>query len=451
MKSLRSQMRIDRNNLLKLMAVLTLFTILLIPLFPRLIYATVYVGLFLMIGIFYFTFSVNWISVLTIFFALAFISLGPGIYFIVLENTIMQYNPYSVILVGMILILIGYMCGAIGNRKKRKTRKKFHGTIPWKISLYGTYMVSTLAWLIYYISYRGLLSGNLENGRIEAMSGSGALIYIAQLHIMTVVFLFIESKKKYIPKQVFWPLCVFALIQLLSMGFRSPAAICVICIVIVQILDGKIRLRTAIPIVCCILIGAIIYGIYRSGSSSLGIYYVLREQLYNPMYNLDVMYRYFPAHVNYQHGYTYLINLVMLLPGPGQDFTLWLKDAIGFTFSGGGITPTVFGEFYINFGTIGIYVCSFFLGVWFRKLDNWIYDGNVDFWKAYTLILVPSCLGGGIANIMIQPLIFEIYYLFLCIISCPRHASITSKTNSVYNQKGGEISWNVKAQKSVKQ
>lgn len=438
MNSLRSQMRFDRNIILKIMALLVILIALSIPLFPNLAYATIYVGFFLGIGILYFSFSIQWISTLTIFYASAFISLGPGIYFIVLEHTVMQYNPYIIVLPGMGMILAGYIFGSIRFFKKGKI-KRFHGKVSWKISLYGTYMLSTVAWMIYYFRFRGLLNGNLENGRIEAMSGAGALVFIAQLHIMTIVLMFIETKKKYISKLVFWPLCIFGLIQLLSMGFRSPATICVICILIVQILDGKIQFRTTIPIVCVIFSLAIFYGIYRSGTSGLKLYYVLRAQLYNPMYNLDLMYRYFPSHVGFQHGYTYLINLIMLLPGPGQDFTLWLKDAIDFTFSGGGITPTVFGEFYINFGTAGIFICSFLLGIWFRKLDNWIYSGNVDFWRAYTLILVPSCLGGGIANIMIQPLIFGIYYLFLSIISYPHHTTISTNVNREFHSKGEKI------------
>lgn len=114
----------------------------------------------------------------------------------------------------------------------------------------------------------------------------------------------------------------------------------------------------------------------------------------------------------------------------------------------GGITPTVFGGFYINFGTAGIFICSFLLGIWFRKLDNWIYSGNVDFWRAYTLILVPSCLGGGIANIMIQPRIFGIYYLFLSVISYPHHATISTNVNREFHSKGKKT-WAIKVEKSV--
>ena len=37
-------------------------------------------------------------------------------------------------------------------------------------------------------------------------------------------------------------------------------------------------------------------------------------------------------------------------PGPDLDFTLWLKDKVNIQFSGGGLTPTIIGEAYINFG-----------------------------------------------------------------------------------------------------
>lgn len=420
-----TKMRVDRKIVIRIITVLVLLTILLIPVFPKLIYATIYLGCFLIIGTLYFLFSIRWISVLTIFFAFAFISLGPGIYYIAIEHINMQYNPYFVILPGMLLILLGYLLGSIPLSSKRHKRKKFHGTIPWNFALYGTYLLSSAAWIIYFIRFRSLLRGNLENGRIEAMSGNGALIYIVQLHIMTLTFMFIECKKKYITKTVFWPLCVIGIFQLLSMGFRSPAAICVICLLIIEILDGKVRVNRTALLVLTLLIAATAFGIYRAGASGIKLYYILRQQFYNSMYNLDVMYRYFPFHVPFQHGYTYLINLIMLLPGPGKDFTLWLKDAIGFSFSGGGITPSVFGELYINFGNIGIYIGSFILGFVFRKLDEWIYSGDITFWKTYMLILVPSCLGGGIANIMVQPIVFGLYYLLLCVVSNPRHSNLS--------------------------
>lgn len=423
-----AKMRADRHIVIRIISIFILLTLFLIPVFPKLTVATIYVGCFLIIGTLYFSYSIRWISVLTIFFALAFISLGPGIYFIVLEHTVMRYNPYLVILPGMLFILLGYIVGGLLWNKKRRKIKRIHGTLPLDFVLYGTYLLSTLAWAIYFLRFRTLLKGNLESGRIEAMSGSGALIFVVQLHIMTITLLFIELKNKHISKLVYWPLCLFGLFQLLSMGFRSPAAISVICLLLVQVLDGKIRLKKTIVFVVLLGVAAISFGIYRSGSSGTTIYYILRQQFYTPMYNLDVMYHYFPSKIPFQHGYTYLINLIMLLPGPGPDFTLWLKDAIGFTFSGGGITPTLFGEFYINFGTIGIYLGSFILGIIFRKIDEWIYSGDINFWKVYMLILVPSCLGGGIANIMVQPLIFALYYLFLCIITKPRNAVVISSS-----------------------
>lgn len=61
----------------------------------------------------------------------------------------------------------------------------------------------------------------------------------------------------------------------------------------------------------------------------------------------------------------------MLLPGPDPDFTMWLKEQTGIMFSGGGLTPTILGEFYLNFGFSAIFIGMFILGVYSVFLNRY--------------------------------------------------------------------------------
>lgn len=65
-------------------------------------------------------------------------------------------------------------------------------------TLYFLLAVSWSAALYYFIKNRSYLLGDVENGRVAAISGSGALLYTAQISILLVCMLFdiyIETRK----------------------------------------------------------------------------------------------------------------------------------------------------------------------------------------------------------------------------------------------------------------
>ena len=133
--------------------------------------------------------------------------------------------------------------------------------------------------------------------------------------------------------------------------------------------------------------------------------------------NLNYVFSTFPKKVEFQHGYTYLINILMLKPGPDLDFTLWLKEQIGITFNGGGVTPTILGEFYMNFGNLSMYIGMFFLGILGEKLDNYFNCNNKNFISSFYVWQFAHCASGGIANVMIIVILFTIVYKSITLFS----------------------------------
>ena len=133
-------------------------------------------------------------------------------------------------------------------------------------------------------------------------------------------------------------------------------------------------------------------------NGSINIYYVLRQ---------------FPKYTSFQYGYTYLINFIMLAPGSQPDFTIWLKNQIGITFSGGGVTPTLLGEAWLNFGFFGIIMNFFLVGLLCNRLDKWYYKTkNVYFFVLFVWV-VTSSVRGGFANSLINLIIYSIMNLIL--------------------------------------
>ena len=100
----------------------------------------------------------------------------------------------------------------------------------------------------------------------------------------------------------------------------------------------------------------------------------------------------------------------MLKPGPDLDFTMWLKETLGMSFSGGGVTPTVIGEFYLNFGYIGIYGGMFLLAKVGHWVNLYLVRHSFSFLGVYYLWQFAHCASGGIANITVPVTLYTIIY-----------------------------------------
>jgi len=84
------------------------------------------------------------------------------------------------------------------------------------------------------------------------------------------------------------------------------------------------------------------------------------------------------------NGSTYLNDLGMLIPGPNVTGGVILKEYIGLEFSGGGITPTILGEGYANFG---LYIAFIFIFLLVNIL-------NIIYFFIYKIVLENRHKGG---------------------------------------------------------
>lgn len=381
---------------------------------------SLYVLIYFLLVLCSFYISKRWLTTLTLFCVQFTLCIGLGEIFIEIEKVELNYNEWLIVLGGYACVLIGYILG-----KRFKSHHKFKRIkilikrhINWENMLYVTYLLSTSCLSLYIVKNRAVLFGNIQTGRVEAMAGNGMMLYIGQLHIMTVPLMYESLRQKRINKIIFWALCLFATVQLLLLGYRGPAAMMWITLIFIWVYEGRIHFTGAVKNAVLLIALLIFYGIKRSGIGVQGIYYTLRSHMFLGCQNLMQVFRCFPKLKDFQYGSTYLINIIMLKPGPDLDFTLWLKEVMGLNFAGGGITPTIMGEFYINFGYVGIFVGMTILGFIMCKIDSWILNGKeVGFWKAFMLFEVASCCDGGISNVYLLPLVFCIYYSFMCLIS----------------------------------
>lgn len=404
----RKDLKLARWILIAMAAISTIIT----ALFPDAYYITIYFTLYMLLGLAIFWMASKWLCTITLFYVLYTLDVGCGIYFFWMEKVIVRYEPYLVVLGGLAMMALGYFIGQRNKLRVRIRLKHLRYVIPISrlTVLYASYLLSTMACIWYFLENFALLRGDLNNGRITAMSGNGWLFYLVKLHTMIIPLMYEECKKRKMDKRIFTVLFFFSCIQLLVTGFRSPAATMIVIMLIIDIYRGKLNLRKALPIVLLLFTVLVAYGAWRNKSNLYNLYTIARSQLFVCSQNLNRVFAVFPKKVSFQYGYTYLINLIMLRPGPDLDFTLWLKDRLQVNFSGGGVTPTILGEFYINFGYIGIYIGMLIFGFLVEKIDKWIIKGEITFWKAYIMFLLASSCSGGIANVYLNPLIFGLYY-----------------------------------------
>ena len=280
--------------------------------------------------------------------------------------------------------------------------------------------ISSIVFEIIYLlkNYKVLFGGDLENGRILAMSGNGIYLYGMWLGTFGLVLIYELVMRKKFQARYFWILCIFHIVTISLIGFRSRIISLIVMLILVHNKYRKINFKKVIRLGILLLLLASTLGVVRdmlSGSSTSIIKTIIRS-LGNGGLNIYYIFEGVPNKIKLQYGNTYLINLKIFLPGPNDDFTIWLKKALELKFSGGGVTPTVLGESYINFGKFG--VCSVFILI--SLITNYLNkkyksSSNAYFWAFYIWILVSS-VRGGFTNSEINFILFSVVNYFIYII-----------------------------------
>lgn len=365
----------------------------------------------------------NFVSPQIIFLAYYLYSIGIGPIILMSRKTYFPTYNYLIVILG------GLACFALGNAlfawrnfkpKSQTDRSKILIVNIDRITvLYIGYTLTLLLSAYYVLKNRAyLFSGSLESSRMDAMTGNGMLIYCMQSVIVILPMLYdiyFESSKfgkPLISKNRLFMMTAISSVALLATGFRAPIATLYICIIVMYAAktnrsNGKIVLYGFIAV-----LGVTLLGVARtamSGGTSKVITSLLTS-MYVSNINLHYVFSTFPSMTPFQHGYTYFINFIMLLPGPDLDFTMWLKEQAGIMFSGGGLTPTILGEFYLNFGFNAIFIGMFILGVYSVFLNRYFVKHKESFFAVFLVWQFAHLITGGIANVEITVFLYGFLY-----------------------------------------
>lgn len=332
-------------------------------------------------------------------------------------------EQYAIILFSYILFVFAYyMCELLFTKVKKLGTNKHSKQInisTYKILILLMWIASVVANIIFIIK-GNFLNGNLETTRVTAMQGNGILVYLSWLGIIANCMYFELFLKKKGKLSTFIITSAITIILSLMLGYRSRLITYVLIILMMYNKTKKIKNFYVIIIALVGIIIVALLGILRANMSNLESNSLLNEILIildNGSTNIQYMFDYFPEKVPFQHGSTFLINILMLLPGPDMDFTLWLKEKLNLTFAGGGVTPTLLGEFYINFNYIGVLIGFALLGIVAYYLQKYYSNSEKVFFSSLLFHQFVGSVRGGLGNIETNLLVFSIAYWGVYLIS----------------------------------
>lgn len=298
---------------------------------------------------------------------LFFLSLGVFVYFLGV------YPAYEIQSLSLMLVLISYILttlSAVGTYALlgRFVRLKFKGNSYSRYNFVVSRksdMLADLFWLVGvaltvlvalksgFSALSSMLAGDgFEDERVAAMSGNGVLVIPAQIFLLVGTSWIIgRSDRSLILKFVMFSVSAACMV---SFGFRSGVAF----LLVIAFLFNLYKRVGGIPVVKSVVLAFlalsffVLMGVLRKGGGDVLERFMATFfwRSFVTLYNLDVI---LDAYTDFLGGEGILMELAVIVPGPDVNLGAHLKEALGYDFPGGGITPSYIGTGYVDFGLFG--------------------------------------------------------------------------------------------------
>lgn len=336
-------------------------------------------------------------------------------------------SPFIDVLWPLAVYVLGYCIADVFHLPKRKKSKSSPPIYIGTDTLWWAYAICILAGLVYVLKI-GLnpFSDSFNDDRIASQSGMGIFTYLNGALIVILPLLFERVLDNQLGKKKFFGALFVALMIFVLRGSRGLCMTPLFLMGMLIDIRKPIKWKTIVRfgLVCLVVVS--VMGSMRSGNGSTFIDSIINTTC-NHVENLNRVYGAFKYSDNYQYGSTFFFNYNIILPGEGLDYTMWLKDLVGATFSGGGMTPSIVGDFYINFGYVGVYIGMFLLGFISFRLEVAARNGSIN--RVFFVYLCWECatvVGGGISNGMLVLTTNTLMYLGLKFISSRNGQAMTN-------------------------
>ena len=357
---------------------------------------------------------------LNAFFAYLFLTLGVGLLLLVLSHgaSILHPYTYAALLLGQWSI-IG---GAIVARSRGYVPSNDRVYTFADLTLGGGVIVGSLllvlglmATIAFFLNSGGIPILQGEAQRAVAMEGQGAVHRISYLSLEVGAMLLIiplAVRRRHRPLGIAFVAIVLLSIINMGTGPRLPALRVDIAAGLAYLYARYGRPRgwqIAASGLVLLLLMAIGGQVRAEGTGSLDLGATVANasnRIAIDSYNLQRVLDNVPSRVEFMHGESFLIDLRTYLPGHQENLGTYLKQQFGIEFAGGGITPTLFGAFYLDWGYAGIVVGSALVAFLLSLLSRYLTMGrNSGFRLVVQVALALSLMGlvsSGVSSVLVS-------------------------------------------------
>lgn len=285
---------------------------------------------------------------------------------------IIQDYIYDYTVIGFTVLVFTY---SLISREKVNTNLKFTGDNTF-LKVLGTLglLVSFAFTTLFFIRAGNIpiFEENPELARVAAMSGNGFVHRISYISLSIgalalVAYDFFKLKKV---KSITILLVILLVIYNSLTGPRSQSLkiLLQMFLFFLVLKNGKINLRLMLLMGLGLLSITGILGALRGGKEGLseGFFHLMNRIYMNPI-NFQRVVELFKNN-EYWFGKSIIYDFGVYLPGSQPNLGTILKEMTNAKFQGGGITVTLFGEGYLNFGIIGVFALPIIAAIIFNSV-----------------------------------------------------------------------------------
>ncbi|MDQ3691562.1 MAG: hypothetical protein M3406_16325 [Chloroflexota bacterium] len=327
-----------------------------------------------------------------------------------------------------LLLAVGYVSfvagGVIGTRLPRGSEwsrrydriQPQRGLSSLELGLLGGTLIVGLLSILLLVALVGgipVLMPDAEQARVDERAGLGYL-FISAIWLMALPTVALVSHAR-IRGSGSWILAatlvaVVATVAMAVIGNRGPPIIMLIGAAFVAVVAcGALpRWRTLVLIGGAALVVLAVTVVLRTGEdlTLAAVWNRIEWQMYVNPSNFQRLVDFIPEQVGYLLGYGYLIDLAVLLPGPQINFSTWLKEAMGLEFAGGGITISLLGELYANWGPVIAVIAPAVVAIGLSMVRG-VLSVRTPLDGAFVILLSLS-LGGIMQSGIVSPLLYSV-------------------------------------------
>jgi oligosaccharide repeat unit polymerase len=230
--------------------------------------------------------------------------------------------------------------------------------------------------ILYFVAHGMTISNAARNATIAGSTYYIYAIMVALPFFVTLLVLWSRISNTVRSSAIALGFVVFAVVVSGLTGYRAPVGhILILALLADQFYNERLHVRwlgiaaiTFLSMFVAISVGRYMRG-DRVGRAFAAIWD--RIVMVNPE-NLGFILSFFPARHQFLLGGSYLMDIHAMAPGPDKAFSGWMtaERVASLADDPVGMTPTLVGESYANFGLIGVFAIPLLFG--FLLQTSWI-------------------------------------------------------------------------------